>query len=69
MLFNPCPNLNRGSNSLNSASDLNMVSEFNEIELRLKSAKKLFQSNAGLNLEKFNTTLSGNNHILAAASI
>ena len=39
------------------------VSEFNEFELRVKSAKNRFQLSAGLNLEKFNTILSGTNHI------
>ena len=33
-------------------------SEFNELEPRLKSAKKRFQLSTGLNLEKFNTILS-----------
>ena len=39
------------------------VSEFNEFELRLKSAKTRVQLNAGLNLEKLITILSGTNHI------
>ena len=39
------------------------VSEFNEFEPRLKSAKNRFQLSAGLNLEKLYTLLSGNNHI------
>ena len=39
------------------------VSEFNEFEPRLKSAKNRFQLSAGLNLEKLNTILSGTNHI------
>ena len=34
------------------------VSEFNEFEPRLKSAKNQFQLSAGLNLEKFDTTLN-----------
>ena len=38
------------------------VSEFNEFKPRLKSSKNLFQLSAGLNLEKFNTILSGTNH-------
>ena len=38
------------------------VSEFNEFEPRLKSAKNLFQLNAGLNLKKLNTILSRTNH-------
>ena len=38
-------------------------SEFNEFEPRLKSAKKRFQLSAGLNLEKGNTILIGNNFI------
>ena len=37
--------------------------EFNEIEIRLKSAKNRFQLSAGLNLETLNTILSGTNHI------
>ena len=40
-----------------------IVSEFNEFKPRLKSAKNRFQLSAGLNLEKFNTILSGINHI------
>ena len=39
------------------------VSEFNELEPRLKSGKNRFQLRAGLNLEKFNTVLDGTNHI------
>ena len=39
------------------------VSEFNEFEPRLKSAKNRFQFSAGLNFEKLNTILSGTNHI------
>ena len=35
-----------------------LVSEFNEFEPRLKSAKNRFQLSAGLNLEKFNTNLN-----------
>ena len=41
-------------------------SVFNEFELRLKSAKTRFQLNAGLNLEKLITILSGTNYIWAA---
>ena len=43
------------------------VSEFNEFEPRLKSAKNRFQLSAGLNLEILNTILSETNHIWAAA--
>jgi len=39
---------------------LKPVSEFNEFEPRLKSAKTLFQLSAGVNLE---TILSGTNHV------
>ena len=39
------------------------VSEFNEFEPRLKSAKNRFQSSTGLNIEILNTILSGTNHI------
>ena len=39
------------------------MSEFNEFEAQLKSVKNRFQLSAGLNLEKFNTILSGTNHI------
>ena len=39
------------------------VSEFNEFEPPLKSAKNRFQLSASLNLEKLNTILSGTNHI------
>ena len=44
------------------------VSKFDEFKPRLKSPKNRFQLNAGLNLEKFNTILSGTN-IKAAAQI
>ena len=43
------------------------MSEFNEFEPRLKSAKNRFKLSATLNLEKFNTILDGTNHIYAAA--
>ena len=39
------------------------VSEFNEFKPRLKSHQNRFELSAGLNLEKFNTILSGTNHI------
>ena len=39
------------------------ASEFNEFEPRLKSSKNRFQLSASLMLEKFNTILSGTNHI------
>ena len=44
------------------------VSEFNEFEPRLKSAKNRLQLSAGLNLEKNNTILSGTNHIWASSA-
>ena len=37
--------------------------EFKEFEPRFKSAKPRFKFSAGLNLETFNTILSGTNHI------
>ena len=37
--------------------------EFKEFEPRLKSAKPRFKFSAGLNLETFDTILSGTNHI------
>ena len=37
--------------------------KFKEFEPRFKSAKTRFKLSAGLNLEKFDTILSGNNHI------
>ena len=37
--------------------------EFKEFEPRFKSAKIRFKLSAGLNLETFNTILSGSNHI------
>ena len=40
---------------------LKTVSEFNEFKPRLKSPKNRFQMSAGLNLEKWNTILSGTN--------
>ena len=43
------------------------VSEFNEFEPRLKSAKNRFQLSTNLNLETLNTILSETNYIWAAA--
>ena len=40
--------------------------EFKEFEPWFKSAKTRFKFSAGLNLETFDTILSGTNHILAA---
>ena len=37
------------------------MSEYNEFKSRLKSPKNRFQLSTGLNLEKFNTILSGTN--------
>ena len=37
--------------------------EFKEFETRFKSAKTRFKLSAGLNLETFDTILSGTNHI------
>ena len=37
--------------------------EFKEFELWFKSAKTRFKLSAGLNLETFDTILSGTNHI------
>ena len=37
--------------------------EFKEFELRFKSAITRFKLGAGLNLETFDTILSGNNHV------
>ena len=37
--------------------------EFNEFKPRFKSAKTRFKLSAGLNLETFDTILSGTNHI------
>ena len=39
------------------------VAEFKEFEPRFKSAKFRFKLSAGLNLETFDTILSGTNHI------
>ena len=41
------------------------MSEFIEYEPRLNSAKKPISISAGLNLEKFNTIVSGTNHIVS----
>ena len=41
----------------------NTEMEFKEIEPRFKSAKTRFKLSAGLNLEIFDTILSGTNHI------
>ena len=40
--------------------------EFKEFEPQFKSAKPRFNLSAGINLETFDTILSGTNHILAA---
>ena len=40
--------------------------EFKELKPRFKSAKTRFKLSAGLNLETFDTILSGTNHIKAA---
>ena len=45
------------------------MSEINEFEQRLKSAKNKFQLSTGLNLETLNTILSETNNIWAAAQI
>jgi len=41
--------------------------EFKEFEPRFKSAKTRFEFSPGLNLETFDTILSGTNNIWAAA--
>ena len=46
-------------NTPNTSSEM----EFKEFEPRFKSAKTRFKLSAGLNLETFNTILSGTNHI------
>ena len=43
--------------------------EFNELKPRLKSPQNRFQLSAGLDLEKFNTVLSGTSRIWAADKI
>ena len=54
----------------NGASKLwSSVSEFNEFDPRLKSAKYRFQLIAGLDLEALNTILSGTNNVWAASQI
>ena len=42
---------------------LSLEMEFKEFEPRFKSAKTMFKLSAGLNLETFDTILSGTNHI------
>ena len=44
-------------------SDILPEMEFKEFEPRFKSAKTRFKFSAGLNLETFDTILSGTNHI------
>ena len=44
-------------------ADLAPEMEFKEFEPRFKSAKTRFKFSAGLNLEIFDTILSGTNHI------
>ena len=48
--------------SISTVLTLRPVSEINEFEPRLKSAKNRFQLSPGLNLETLNTILSGTNH-------
>ena len=43
--------------------------EFKEFKPRFKSAKPRFKFSADLNLETFDTILSGTNHIYTAAKI
>ena len=43
--------------------DVDPEMEFKEFEPRFKSAKTRFKLSAGLNLETFDTILSGTNHI------
>ena len=55
-------------NPVSSASkevknDIQSEMEFKEFEPRFKSAKARFKFSAGLNLETFDTILSGTNHI------
>ena len=45
------------------AEERRPVPEFKEFEPRFKTAKPRFKLNAGLNLETFDTILSGSNHI------
>ena len=58
-----------GNNQTSKAEYINRLkrilnlSEFNEFEPQLKSAKTRFQFSAGLTLEKLNTILSRTNHI------
>ena len=47
----------------NWASKIKPEMEFKEFEPRFKSAKIRFKFSASLNLETFNTILSGTNHI------
>ena len=49
------------SNFQNGVEFIKPVSEFNEFKPRLYSFKNRFPLSAGLNLEKFNTILSGTN--------
>ena len=59
------PGSDSGSDSSSgsgSGSYSGSVSEFNELEPRLKSAKNRFPLSTGLNLERLNTILSKTNH-------
>jgi len=42
---------------------MSLEMEFKEFEPQFKSAKTRFKLSAGLNLETFDTNLSGTNHI------
>ena len=48
---------------MGSVGYIQSESEFNEFNPRLKSPKNRFQLSAGFNFEKYNTILSGTNHI------
>jgi len=68
--FEKCPvwgsrssNGNNGHNASNTKALVTPEMEFNEFEPRFKSAKTRFKLSAGLNLETFDTILSGTNHI------
>ena len=57
------PDLNQRPTDLDTKYLKYPEMEFKEFEPRFKSAKTRFKVSAGLNLETFDTLLSGTNHI------
>ena len=65
-MITSCWNLQTHENDVKLYLSKTLISsemEFKEFEPRFKSAKTRFKVSAGLNLETFDTILSGTNHI------